>query len=49
MKKSFLIFLTALVIPMFAGCSKSNLKTSSSQLNLSAGKNVILRAKHYRI
>ena len=41
MKKSFLIFLTALVIPMFAGCSKSNLETSASQLNLSAGKNVI--------
>lgn len=38
MKKSFLIFLTALVIPMFAGCSKNNSKTASSQLNPSAGK-----------
>ena len=35
MKKSFLIFLTALVIPMFAGCSKNNSKTASSQSNIS--------------
>lgn len=41
MKKSFLIFLTALVIPMFAGCGESNPKNASSQSKLSAGKNVI--------
>ena len=41
MKKIFPIFLTVLVIFIFAGCSNSNSKTTSSQLNLSEGKNVI--------
>lgn len=36
MKKSFLIFLTVLVVSIFAGCSKSNSKSTSSQSNVSA-------------
>ena len=38
MKKVFLIFLTVLVILIFAACRKGNSKNSSSQLNRSEGK-----------
>lgn len=41
MKKIFIIFLTASVISMLAGCGESNPKNASSQSKLSEGKNVI--------